>query len=151
MPIQKELSDCAAYSGDIIEVLKAQHRDMKSRLKDISDYLKNKELDFADISERLLKFNGELADHADFENCAFYQPLLKKIEGWGFDFDTDDLKEFIAEITKTLNTINDFVQKYKEAEAIQKNIPAFSSDLSAVMVVLETRIVAEEEGVFIYW
>jgi len=130
-------------------VLKGQHVDLKNKLKEISDEIKKSRSDFGDIPDKLRKFNIELANHAEFENCAFYQPLLKKMEGQGFDI--DDIKEFIAEMTKLLNVVKDFTQRYDKAEMIQNDTASFSSDLSAAMAELETRIVAEEDGVFIYW
>ncbi|HBB57004.1 TPA: hypothetical protein DEW47_04015 [Patescibacteria group bacterium] len=149
MSDQKEFSNDGACSGDTIQVLKGQHVDLKNKLKEISDEIKKSRSDFGDIPDKLRKFNIELANHAEFENCAFYQPLLKKMEGQGFDI--DDIKEFIAEMTKLLNVVKDFTQRYDKAEMIQNDTASFSSDLSAAMAELETRIVAEEDGVFIYW
>lgn len=137
------------YSGDIIKVLKTQHIELKSFLKNIADDVKKDNPDLTSIAGGLRKFNIELVNHTDFENRAFYQPLLKKLGGQGFD--VEDIKEFIAEMTGLLNTIGDFVKKYKEEEAIRKDIATFSADLSVAISELEVRIVAEEEGVFIYW
>lgn len=148
MTNQEKPKNGEVYSEDIIEILKTQHIVLRNFLKSIADDAKKDSSDLMNISERLRKFNAELANHSYLENCAFYQPLLKKLGGQGFD--VEDIKEFIAEMTGLLNTIDDFVKKYKE-EAIWKDIATFSADLSVAISELETRIVAEEEGVFIYW
>ncbi|MDP3902063.1 MAG: hypothetical protein Q8Q21_00560 [bacterium] len=149
MSNQKESLVTGVCSEDIIQVLKGQHISLKNKLKEVSDEIKKSLPDFGGVPDKLQKFNTELANHADFENCAFYQPLLRKMEGQGFDI--EDIKEFIAEMTKLLNVVKDFIKKYDKAETIQNSDGSFSSDLSAAMAELETRIVAEEEGVFIYW
>lgn len=149
MTEQEKPKSGEVYSEDIIEILKTQHIDLRNFLKSVADDAKKDSSDLMNISERLRKFNAELANHSYLENCAFYQPLLKKLGGQGFDI--EDIKEFIAEMTGLLNAIDDFVQKYKEEEAIWKDVAIFSADLSVAISELETRIVAEEEGVFIYW
>jgi predicted ribosome quality control (RQC) complex YloA/Tae2 family protein len=134
-------------SQDLITTLKSQHRKLQSDLSLVSDELKSNNTPNATlIASDLSIFKKDLLEHINLEGKIFYPDYISKQNLKGYD--TTHAKEFIADMTKIGEVVMAFLDKYMLPKVIESYASDFKNELQNIISTLNTRIEAEEDGIF---
>jgi regulator of sigma D len=135
--------------ASVISMMVKQHRNLQGELNSVADILQADPAETKKIIELLEKFRKDLSDHVCAESKLFYLELLKEMEERGQD--TSKTKLFIEEMGELAKDVYAFLDKYQEAEKIDREIAVFKEEFAQILRALNLRIESEEVGVFAYW
>jgi len=135
--------------ASVISMMVKQHRNLQGELNSVAGVLQLEAVEALKIIGLLKNFRKDLSDHVCAESKLFYLELLKEMEERGQD--TSKTKLFIEEMGELAKEVYAFLDKYQEAEKIDRETAVFKEEFAQILRALNLRIESEEVGVFAYW
>jgi hemerythrin-like domain-containing protein len=134
---------------NIITTLIEQHHGLKKDLELVAKVI-GEDTGASDKVVTLLgQFEKDLVDHLELENNQFYPELLSAMKTKGQD--PSKTEQFIDEMKNIEKTVVSFLNKYRDAAGLDKNINDFKKEFPDITTTLSLRIESEEAGVYAYW
>lgn len=124
----------------LIDTLIKQHRNLQIELT------KAAQANPSEAKMLLKQFKINFDQHLELENGTFYPEILKTMREKHMS--TGGTQRFMVLMLEITKTVQDFLDKYPDANTINQNLAGFQKELESVIRVLNIRIESEEERVF---
>lgn len=140
---------------DTLDILLAQHKDIRSKIGEMLNLASLEVPDFGTILKCLSLFNAILHGHLELEDKIFYPEILAKMEKKNLD--STNTKIFILKMKEIEKKVAEFIIKYSSIEKIKTDFEdgvkdnIYYNHLNEIVSIVLLRIDTEEDSVYMYW